>query len=101
MSGQFLIAILLALASKPAPARPNVLFIAVDDLNTNVRVYGHALVRSPNIERLAAHGVRCERPYTQFPLCSPSRVSLLTGRRPDVTRVHDLTTDFRKVIPDV
>src|SRR5690606_4733306 len=62
---------------------------------------GHPLVRTPNLDRLAARGVRFTRAYTQFPLCSPSRVSMLTGLRPDATRVYDLQTDFRTVRPDL
>lgn len=88
-----------AAAQQPRPR--NVLLITADDLNDHMGTFGHPMVKTPNLDRLAARGVRFTRAYNQFPLCSPSRVSLLTGLRPDTTGVHDLQTDFRKLLPDV
>lgn len=84
-----------------AGARPNVLFIASDDMNNNLGCYGHPLVKTPHVDRLAQRGVVFERAYTQFPLCSPSRSSLFTGLRPDRTKVYDLRLHFRATVPDV
>jgi arylsulfatase A-like enzyme len=83
------------------PEKLNVLFIAVDDLRPETGCYGSKLTRSPNIDRLASRGLVFNRAYCQQAVCSPSRSSLLTGRRPDTTRVYDLVTHFRTHIPDV
>ena len=80
--------------------RLNVLFIAVDDLRPEMAASGSDLVKTPNLDRIAARGTTFERAYCQQAVCSPSRSSLMTGRRPDATRVWDLETHFRKALPD-
>lgn len=80
--------------------KPNVLFISVDDMNNSLACYGHSEMITPNIDRIAKMGVKFDRAYCQFPLCSPSRVSLMTGLRPDQTHVYDLKLNFRDVLPD-
>jgi iduronate 2-sulfatase len=82
-------------------ARPNILFIPVDDLRPDLGCYGNSHMVSPNIDKLAADGVTFTRTYCQQAVCNPSRASLLTGLRPDSIRVWDLFTSFRETVPEV
>ncbi|RAV29544.1 sulfatase [Sinomicrobium soli] len=81
--------------------KPNILFIAVDDLRPNLGCYGNSVAITPNIDRLAARGIVFDNAYCQQAVCAPSRASLMTGRRPDRTKVWNLNTHFRKALPDV
>jgi len=87
--------------SKAPSGRYNVLFIAVDDLRPQTRCYGVEKMVTPSLDALAASGTLFNRAYCQQAVCSPSRTSLLTGRRPDTTRIYDLQTHFRNYLPDV
>ena len=82
--------------------RPNVLFIAVDDLNVALGTYGeYPTAKTPNIDRLASNGVRFDRAYAQDPLCNPSRTSFLSGRRPASTDVYGNFAEPRHHMGDV
>jgi iduronate 2-sulfatase len=83
-----------------ATERLNVLFIAVDDLRPDLGCYGNTVVKSPHLDRLAARSVVFDRAYCQQAVCSPSRTAMLTGLRPDTTKVWDLKTHFRVAQPD-
>ncbi len=88
-------------SSVRATEKWNVLFFAVDDLRTEFGAYDADYIHSPNLDRLAKRGVTFNRAYCQQAVCSPSRSSLLTGARPDSTKVWDLETHFRKAMPEV
>lgn len=83
------------------PPRLNVLFIVADDLRDTVGCLGNRFVKTPNLDRLAAKGVRFERAYAQYPVCNPSRTSFLTGLRCEQTGVVDNRWFFRDLLPDV
>lgn len=80
--------------------RKNVLFFLVDDLRPKLGCYGDTQAYTPNIDRLAKRGMVFNNAYCQQAVCNPSRTSMLTGLRPDVTRVYDLQTHFREVLPN-
>ena len=82
-----------------ADKQPNVLFIISDDLNNNVGCYGDTQVATPNIDRIAKRGTRFEHAYCQYPLCGPSRNSMLTGLYPNSTGIHQNSQIFRQSIP--
>ena len=88
-------------AAEATPSKPNILFIVVDDLRPELGCYGRDYIKSPNIDRLASAGMVFNRAYCQQAVCSPSRTSVMTGMRPDTTKVWDLRTHFRDALPDV
>src|SRR3954471_23333309 len=100
----FCAAVLLALflvtppLARPAPAHPNVLFIAIDDQNDWIGCLGgHPQIKTPNIDRLAKRGDLFTNAHCQAPLCNPSRSSLLTGLRPSSTGIYGLMPGIRDV----
>jgi iduronate 2-sulfatase len=92
----------LVLAALPGLAeRPNVLFIIADDMRFELGAYGAPHVQTPQLDRLAAEGAIFLQAHCQYPLCTPSRSNVFTGRRPDTTRVFDVFTHFRDALPEV
>tara|TARA_R110000850_G_scaffold232586_2_gene357262 strand:+ start:1081 stop:2697 length:1617 start_codon:yes stop_codon:yes gene_type:complete len=81
--------------------KPNILFIAIDDLRPELGCYGSPIAKSPNLDKLAAEGLLFNRAYCQQAICSPSRASLMTGVRPDTIGVVENTAYFRELNPDI
>ncbi len=81
--------------------KKNVLFIIADDLNDNLGCYDHYLVKSPNIDKLAGRGMLFSQAFCNFPLCGPSRASMMTGLYPDQTGHHRLRDYIRDHVPEV
>jgi iduronate 2-sulfatase len=94
-----LLAVAFGQAGAADAGRPNVLFLISDDLNNMLGCYGDPLARTPNLDRLAARGVRFDRAYCQFPLCGPSRNSMLTGLYPNSNGILRNAEIFRQTIP--
>lgn len=82
-----------------ADKQPNVLFLIADDLNNMLGCYGDPKAKTPNLDRLAARGVKFDRSYCTFPLCGPSRNSMLTGLYPNSTGILANSLIFRQTIP--
>ena len=95
---QFILLFFLTLETYP---KKNILFIAVDDLKPSIGIYGDSFAKTPNIDKLAALGTTFTNAHVQQAICAPSRVSLLTGLRPDLTEVWDLETQMRDKNPSI
>lgn len=95
----FTLALLLFTGLAPAAEKPNVLFLIADDLNNYLGCYGDGKAKTPNIDALAARGVKFEKAYCSFPLCGPSRNSMLTGLYPNSTGILTNSLIFRQTIP--
>src|SRR5262249_44544252 len=92
--------LLVSPAAADTPRKPNVLVMICDDLNLALGCYGHPVVKTPNVDRLAARGVRFDRAVCPFPLCNPSRTSILSGCRPDTTGIVTNTDNPRLHLKD-
>lgn len=96
-----LCAVLVIGITAEAAERPNVLFIAVDDLRPELGCYGSPVAVSPNLDALARDGLLFERAYCQQAICRPSRASLMTGARPDTTGLYHNYVALRDLQPDI
>ena len=98
---RFVCCFFIALTAVGVKSQPNVLFIAVDDLRPELGCFGCEHIHSPHLDTLASRGTVFLNAHCQQAVCSPSRTSLMTGLRPDSTKVWDLNTHFRDHVPDV
>ncbi len=99
LNALFFVFILQVQAQKSV--KPNILFIAIDDLKPELGCYGNKIIKTPNIDRLAKMGTVFLSNYCQQSVCGPTRASLMTGMRPDATKVWDLKTQMRDMNPDI
>lgn len=86
---------------KEPTKKPNILFIAIDDLRPELGAYGSEVAITPNMDALAANGLLFNNAYCQEAICSPSRASVMTGARPETIKVIENFTYFRDVNPDI
>ena len=86
---------------KTPTKKPNILFIAIDDLRPELGAYGSPIAITPNIDKLASQGLLFNRAYCQQAICSPSRASLMTGARPETINIIENFTYFREENPDI
>jgi arylsulfatase A-like enzyme len=84
-----------------ADERPNVLFVSIDDLRPELGCYGNSIIRTPHLDQFSGRAATFMRAYCQAAVCAPSRASVMTGLRPDSTRVWDLRGKFRQNLPNV
>ncbi|MCM8539036.1 MAG: sulfatase [Lentisphaeraceae bacterium] len=98
---KYILTILLCCFTLTAKERPNVLFIAIDDMRPEFNCYGKSYIKSPHVDSLASKGLLFERAYCQEPICNPSRASIMTGMRPEKNGVFHNNQYFRDTLPNV
>ncbi len=101
LSGLVVVSAFSQQANEKRTIKPNILFIAVDDLKPELGCYGNSKIKTPNIDRLASQGTVFLGNYCQQAISGATRSSIMTGLRPDETKVWDLVTKIRKVDPSV
>jgi arylsulfatase A-like enzyme len=96
----FIFCVVSATSQQSSKTKYNVLFIISDDLRPELGAYGVKMIKTPNIDNIAARGIRFDRAYAQYPVCNPSRTSFLTGRYPTQTGVMNNNDYFRRIHPN-